>query len=209
MSIKCIRCNSQVWERVVDDTEVVIELSWWKKIINIIKSLFKYIQKEKKPERIRCKNCGREYSVDFLNQFDTSEYNFYKKKYLMSKVENVFFEVLKEIVNEKYEVYPQIPLNVLVNSNQQAFRNKINRKRVDFVIFSKEYYNPLLVIELDDKTHELEVRVDRDNLVDMALFKCDLPILHVNIKDRNNKFKLQQEINYILNNWNYNIFKDK
>ena len=52
-------------------------------------------------------------------------------------------------------------------------------QRLDFVLCTRDKLSPVLVIELDDASHEEESRRDRDTFVDAALTSDGLPILHI------------------------------
>jgi hypothetical protein len=107
------------------------------------------------------------------------------KQYLMSKAERSFFGVLEQATDSsKYYIVPQVSLSNLVTvekgtGSYQAFRNKIDRKSVDFVLFEKGAISPVLAIELDDSSHDREDRQERDAFVDEVLAKAGLPLLHV------------------------------
>ena len=55
----------------------------------------------------------------------------------------------------------------------------IDRKSVDFVLFEKETFSPYLVIELDEESHQLPSREERDRFVDAVMHKVGLAIEHV------------------------------
>lgn len=61
----------------------------------------------------------------------------------------------------------------------QAAQNRIDRKHFDFVLVEPASTRPLLVVELDDKTHNRPDRRKRDGFVDAACAAAGLPILHV------------------------------
>lgn len=61
----------------------------------------------------------------------------------------------------------------------QAARNRIDRKHVDFILCKPTDTRPMLVIELDDKTHERADRMERDNFLDSACKAAGLPVLHI------------------------------
>ncbi len=61
---------------------------------------------------------------------------------------------------------------------QSAF-NRIKSKQADFVVCHPETTKPLLVVELDDQSHDRADRKDRDGLVDQACESAGLPIVHV------------------------------
>ena len=107
-----------------------------------------------------------------------------KKSYLMTKAEHEFYKVLEQAVAGKYHIVPQVQLSNIVQVNKyekqkQTYRNKIDRKSLDFVLFEKEYFTPYLVIELDDSSHELPDRQNRDHFVDAVLEKAGIKIEHI------------------------------
>jgi len=52
-------------------------------------------------------------------------------------------------------------------------------QRLGFLLCTRDKLSPVLVIELDDASHEEESRRDRDTFVDAALTAAGLPILHI------------------------------
>lgn len=62
---------------------------------------------------------------------------------------------------------------------RQSAQNRIDRKHVDFVLCDPAKTRPLLVIELDDVTHQRAERRKRDEFVDRACAAASVPILHV------------------------------
>ena len=109
----------------------------------------------------------------------------YKKRdYLLTAAERSFYEVLQTVVDNQLHVFPKIRLVDLLylpkgTENRQAHMNRVQSKHVDFVLCDLQNVRPLLVIELDDSSHEREDRKDRDAFVDQALEDAALPILHV------------------------------
>ncbi len=68
------------------------------------------------------------------------------------------------------------------SGNRSAWRSAFNRvssKQADFVLCDSATTRPLLVIELDDKSHARSDRRARDAFVDKACESAGLPILHV------------------------------
>lgn len=61
---------------------------------------------------------------------------------------------------------------------QSAF-NQIGSKQADFVVCDGVTTRPLLVVELDDRSHDRADRRDRDGFVDRACASAGLPIVHV------------------------------
>jgi hypothetical protein len=107
-----------------------------------------------------------------------------KKDYLLTAAERSFYEVLCGVVDGQLLVFAKVRLADLVympkgTANRQTHFNRIQSKHVDFVLCTRDKLSPVLVIELDDASHEEESRRDRDTFVDAALTAAGMPILHV------------------------------
>lgn len=110
----------------------------------------------------------------------------YKKKYLLTKNEYNFFYKLKPIA-EKYNlsILCKIRLADLIEPAYHADRhewyaafNKIKSKHIDFVLTTQNM-NVLLLIELEDSSHDKAERIERDNFVKSAIESADLKLLCV------------------------------
>jgi len=64
------------------------------------------------------------------------------------------------------------------SARQSAF-NKISSKQADFVLCDAATTRPLLIVELDDRSHDQPDRAKRDDFVDRACSSAGLPVLHV------------------------------
>ena len=105
---------------------------------------------------------------------------------LLSPAERSFYEALLVALRDRRDlvVFAKVRLIDLLSvpagaGNRRAHVNRVCSKHVDFVLCDRRELRPLLVIELDDASHEREDRRDRDAFVDAALAEADLPILRV------------------------------
>src|SRR5476651_2690832 len=109
-------------------------------------------------------------------------YSYGRKDFIMTKAENDFFGILKELLQDRYQIFPQVHLTSLldekkVRQNWNAARSHINRKSVDFVVCDKTYTRPLLAIELDDYSHDAEERRNRDVEVERIFENANMQLL--------------------------------
>ncbi len=101
----------------------------------------------------------------------------YKKKLLLTKNEWSFYKSLKPVADELgYSVLAKIRVADLVEvaqtkdrSEWQKYFNKINKKHVDFVLAKPENLQIVLLIELDDNSHN-DKQKQRDEFIE-ALYK--------------------------------------
>jgi len=113
-----------------------------------------------------------------------ANFPYIKKNYLLTEAEHRFFIALQKAITNQYYIFPQIHLANLLyipkrTRNWQSYFNRIIQKSVDFVICEKEYLSPILAIELNDSSHNLPNRIERDHFVETALQEGGLPILSV------------------------------
>ena len=100
----------------------------------------------------------------------------YEKKKLLTKTEIRFQNAISKCINENYILLPQINLATIVNRiDQHRYQNELYRN-VDFCIFDKEY-TPILLIEINDKTHKEKTRKARDYKVKDICQSAALPLI--------------------------------
>ena len=101
----------------------------------------------------------------------------------LSPAETSFFQVLKSLVGAGLVICPQVSLAELFfvphGESSQAYQNKIDRKRVDFLLCDPKTLKPVFAIELDDSSHARLDRQERDAFVDEVFAAAQLPLLHV------------------------------
>lgn len=108
-----------------------------------------------------------------------------RRKYLLSRAEFSFFRVLQSVAAENdWVVCPKVNLNDLLylakgTENRMAWLNKINRKHADFVLCDAQTMQPVMVVELDDKSHQSASAQKRDADKDRALAAAGLPIVRI------------------------------
>jgi very-short-patch-repair endonuclease len=125
------------------------------------------------------------FSGKFAEKADSLPYA--KRPSLLTAAERSFYGVLCQALDHRYSIFAKVRLGDLleISWGTQKFRsylNRINCKHVDFVLCDSTSFTPLLVIELDDSSHEREDRQERDAFVDAALDAAGLPILHVSVQ---------------------------
>lgn len=103
---------------------------------------------------------------------------------LLTAGELAFFRVLQQSVGGELYVAPKVRLADLIavrkgTEHFYTFFNKISSKHVDFVLCDVHNFAPVLVVELDDASHDRADAQDRDGFKDQALDAAHLPILRV------------------------------
>jgi len=110
-----------------------------------------------------------------------------KRDYLLTAAERSFYEVLHKAVGEEMHVFPKARLADLVwlpkgTKNPQAHWNRIMSEHVDFVLCDRQSVSPVLAIELDDSSHQMSHRQERDSFVNQVFHAASLPVLRIPAK---------------------------
>ncbi|HIZ55000.1 MAG TPA: DUF2726 domain-containing protein [Firmicutes bacterium] len=102
---------------------------------------------------------------------------------LLTEREAKFYALLDPIAEEcGFRVMVKVRLADLIRVKQgrkdfQSWFNRIKAKHIDFAVCSAKL-EPVVLIELDDRSHDQKDRIRRDQFVDRALAKAGVPILH-------------------------------
>ena len=114
----------------------------------------------------------------------------YKAVPLLTPTEEVFYLALIEATSPEHAIIAKVRLADLiapdVQKNHKNYMwqfNRISAKHVDFVICDFYTLSPLVVIELDDASHNQRRRKQRDQFVDAALKQARIPILHAPVQN--------------------------
>ena len=100
----------------------------------------------------------------------------YCKKKLLTKTELRFQNAISKCLNTNYILLPQINLASIINrTDEHKYQNELYRN-IDFCIFDTEY-NPILLIEINDKTHKEKARIARDYKVKDICQNAELPLV--------------------------------
>lgn len=116
------------------------------------------------------------------------EFPYRLRDHFLSPAELSFMGVLRTAVGDRAALYTKVGLGDLfwVKSDDQSrfriYTNKIDRKHVDFLLCDLATMQPLVGIELDDKSHQQEDRRARDEFVDKVFEAAGLPLLHIPAK---------------------------
>lgn len=119
----------------------------------------------------------------------------YIRKNLMTINEWSFYKQLKPVADElnlsvlcKTRVADLVDIEKgLTKSEWQTAFNRINKKHIDFILCKPENLYPILLIELDDSSHDTEPRKQRDEFIEKVLDKAGYKLLRTrgtaNIKE--------------------------
>jgi hypothetical protein len=108
---------------------------------------------------------------------------YFSRGQLLTKGEAAFYQYLRRALPPGTSLAPKVRLCDIIDcdtaARRKGFWNRINQKHADFVLINTETTDILLIIELDDATHNRRDRQMRDAFVDQAFAAAGIEILHV------------------------------
>jgi hypothetical protein len=107
----------------------------------------------------------------------------------LSPAELVFYRALERAVGSNCRILSKVRLADLVRPEkgldrkdwQSAF-NRVCAKHVDFVVCDSAALKPIVALELDDKSHQQEKRVERDDFLNELFARLTLPLMRVPVQ---------------------------
>lgn len=103
----------------------------------------------------------------------------YKARPILTAAESRFFRWLVGILPSQFAVFPQVGLAAIVKNTAPAGWPKISQKRLDFVVVRCDTLQPVLVIELDDASHNRECARKSDSEKDAILQSAGYKVVRV------------------------------
>ena len=101
-----------------------------------------------------------------INYNYNNNYRYYDKNKFMTNYEKYFYDIFVELEKEYYiRIHPQVNLATIIKKNSDSGKMLELFKNIDFGIFTRNYEELLLLIEINDKTHNIPKRIKRDKKV--------------------------------------------
>jgi len=117
-----------------------------------------------------------------------------KRSRILTKAETVMFKQLKPLESKGYILFAQVRIADVINVGGREgsggwwklFR-KISSKHIDFVFVDRNSMEPIVAVELDDKSHDKPERVRRDKLINKIFKESGLPLVRYTTSELFNK----------------------
>ena len=119
-----------------------------------------------------------------LPEFGSVQYQ--RHECLFSAAERSFFGVLCQALGTGFRVFGKVrvadilaPCSKLARGDWQRAFNRISSKHFDYVVCDESTLDVLFVVELNDRSHQLSKRIDRDRFLRNACESAGLPLVFV------------------------------
>lgn len=118
-----------------------------------------------------------------------------KKKSIISSTEKkIYVKINRIIENTNYLLQAQVNLASIVDKNSdEKFRSELFRN-IDFGIFDKYTFEPLVMIELNDTTHKQKERIIRDIKVKNILNQAEIPLITLHTEYENEENYIRRRL---------------
>lgn len=107
----------------------------------------------------------------------------------LSPAELSFYHILKQALSTDYEIFGKVRIADVIqpekNLNQRSYRialNKVAQKHFDYVICDPKTLSIIAVVELDDKSHDNEKTIRRDDFVNEACKSAGIKLIRFKAK---------------------------
>lgn len=127
-------------------------------------------------------------STKLMNENEKS----YIRKNFLTEKERDFFNFIQDEINHKNHLLAQVRVVDLIEPNKKykersreymSLFRQVSQWHVDYIIINKTNFNVELAIELDDKTHLKENRIERDRILNKAMMQAGIKLKRVNNKN--------------------------
>ncbi len=137
------------------------------------------------------------YNPKATTNYDKNNFVTYNAKDFLTHTEYNFYQKISSL-ESNYRIIPQVNLASIVNKKGKRFQNELFRN-IDFGIFTKDF-KLLLLIELNDSTHQQINRRDRDLKVQKILNDCGIKLIKFYTCYPNEQHYVLNRINQYLHN---------
>ena len=143
-------------------------------IIYIFLKFLSQIHTKRTPFGTRSQNVAQPKKFDYL---------YTRRSYFMSENERDFYKRLTTMFGLEARIFPQVHLNDIfaynhVRQNYKAALAQIQRKSVDYLVCDSEF-RIRVAIELDDRSHDSDIRKERDKKVNELFKENDIPLVRI------------------------------
>lgn len=146
-------------------------------IIILLYIIIKLIKEKNKDNDTNIRRIEELKEKELTKEDNNINKNQYKKKYFLTNTEKQFLSILYELKKYNLIIIPQINLATIIQKTGEfRYQNELYRN-IDFGIFDKNY-NILLLIELNDISHQQYKRRERDMKVKEIVKQADIKLIN-------------------------------
>lgn len=101
----------------------------------------------------------------------------------LNSMENNFLYNFQKILPDEYVVYPKVSIKqVILPYNNKTFFDYIHNRTLDYVVFLRKNMQPVVVIDIHDRTGVQKSIADDDKYLGEALRNVKLPVVDYEVR---------------------------
>lgn len=144
------------------------------------------------------------YLIDYISKSSKMP-EYIKIRFLLTEQEKRFHSILSIVCENRYTIQSKVRVADVIKPKPTRNRkkwfisfNKIKSKHFDFVLCNPTTFAPIIVIELDDNSHNMHKNKQRDIVKNNACKSSGLPLLRHRIQMKYDPSDLTKRINQSL-----------
>ncbi len=108
---------------------------------------------------------------------ENEKYLYTVRNSFVTPTERKYLTAIKHILPKECYLQPQVALRSIIDRTDNAcYQNELYRI-IDVCIFDKETFRPLVLVEINDESHNQPKRIERDKKVKMICEEAGLPLV--------------------------------
>ncbi len=120
---------------------------------------------------------------------------------LFTPAEAAFHKVLEQAVGSQCHIFGKVRVADIVRvqsmkdrGNWQRAFNRISSKHFDFILCVPKDNSILCALELDDKSHSMKRRIERDEFLEGVCEAVNLPLVRIPVQRSYNPDKIREQV---------------
>lgn len=108
---------------------------------------------------------------------ENEKYLYAVRASFVTPTERKYLTAIKHILPKECYLQPQVALRSVIDRTDNAYYQNELYRIIDVCIFDKETFRPLVLVEINDESHNQPKRIERDKKVKMICEEAGLPLV--------------------------------
>ena len=139
--------------------------------------------------------------IAFASRKKVNKFPYILNEALFTPAEAAFHKVLDQAVGSHCHIFGKVRVADIVHvqsmkdrGNWQRAFNRISSKHFDFILCAPNDGSILCALELDDKTHSMQRRIERDEFLEGVCEAVNLPLIRIRVQRSYNPDKIRDQV---------------
>lgn len=124
----------------------------------------------------------------------TEKYLYKVRETFVTPTEREYLTAIKNVLPKEYYLQPQVSLRSVIDRTDDAYYQNELYRIIDACIFDKSSFKPLVLVEINDSSHNQPKRIERDKKVKMICEEAGIPLVTFWVKYGVNEEYIEKRI---------------